>query len=186
VKLVALTSDAAPGISETSRSAGFDAYLSKPIGRKGLYRVMQTIFGDRRDQKEQIITQHMAQELLTKGLAILVVEDNPVNFKLMKILLGKMNCIVDGAFNGKEAVDKVRQGKYDIILMDLQMPEMSGIEASEVIRRELKSTTPIIALTARALTEDREACLGAGMNDFLTKPVDSASLREKVIAWSGR
>jgi signal transduction histidine kinase/AmiR/NasT family two-component response regulator len=186
MKLIALTSDTEPGISRTSGHAGFDAYLSKPIVRKSLHRILQATFGDMREDKDQIITQHMAQELLTKGVSVLVAEDNSLNLKLMNIILGQMNCTIDTAANGKEAVEKVRKGSYDLILMDLQMPEMGGIEAAEIIRNEIKSATPIIALTARVLTEDRDACLKAGMNDFLTKPVDVAKLREKVIAWSGR
>ena len=97
MKLIALTSDALPGSAEFSNRVGFDAFLPKPFRRRDVYEILRAVFGDRRDQKQQIITRHLAHELLTKGISVLLVEDNNLNQKLMKVLLGKMGCVVDMA-----------------------------------------------------------------------------------------
>jgi signal transduction histidine kinase/CheY-like chemotaxis protein len=183
VKLVALTSDALPGSSDESDRAGFDAYLSKPFTRNELYNLMRAVFGDMRENKKQIITRHMTYEMSLNGVSVLVAEDNTLNQKLMGILLRQMGCIFDMANNGKEAMEKVREKKYDIILMDIQMPVMDGFEATRNIRNELKITTPIIALTARVFKEDEEKCREVGMNDFLTKPIETNTLKKKIINW---
>ena len=183
VKLIALTSDAVPGIADRTSKAGFDAFLSKPFSRKDLYEVVRAVFGDLRKDKAQIITRHMAHELLTKGISVLLVEDNALNQKLMGILLKQMGCEFELANNGREAVEKVRTGIYDVILMDIQMPVMDGLQASKIIRTEIKAETPIIALTAHVFQEDAKKCEEAGMDDFLTKPVETKALREKILNW---
>jgi len=183
VKLVALTSDALPGSSDESGRAGFDAYLSKPYTRNELYNLMRAVFGDTRENKKQIITRHMTHEMSLNGVSVLLAEDNTLNQKLMGILLRQMGCVFDIANNGKEAMEKVREKKYDVILMDIQMPVMDGLEATRKIRNELKINTPIIALTARVFKEDEEKCREAGMNDFLTKPIETNALKEKIINW---
>jgi two-component system sensor histidine kinase/response regulator len=118
------------------------------------------------------------------GMKILVVEDNHFNQKLMAILLKKMGCSFEIVSNGHDAVSKVRSNKYDIILMDIQMPLMDGFSATQIISKELQVTTPIIALTARAFNDDRQKCLESGMVDFLVKPVDVTQLRKKIETWA--
>jgi two-component system, sensor histidine kinase and response regulator len=184
-KMVALTSDALPGNAEESNRAGFDAFLSKPFTRMEIYEILRAVFGDTRREKSQIITRHMAHELLTKGLSVLVAEDNAVNRKLMGILLKQMGCEVDFANNGREAVDMAAKKSYNVILMDIQMPVMDGFEASRILRAEHKALPPIIALTARAFKEDEDRCREAGMNDFLTKPIETKALRDKILRWGG-
>jgi CheY-like chemotaxis protein len=125
----------------------------------------------------------MVRELLTKGISVLVVEDNTLNQKLMGILLKQMDCMTDMAGNGREAVEMAGKKKYDIILMDLQMPVMDGFKATETIRAQLKLATPIVALTAKVFQEDREKCAACGMNDFLSKPVLAKTLREMILKW---
>jgi two-component system, sensor histidine kinase and response regulator len=185
VKLIALTSDAVPGIADRTGGAGFDAFLSKPFSRSDFYEVIKAVFGDHRKGKKQVITRHMAQELTVKDLSVLVVEDNAINQKLMGILLGQIGCTFEVAGNGSAAVEKIRSTAFDIILMDIQMPVMDGLEAARIIRRDLKVTTPIIALTAHVFQEDEQQCRDAGMNDFLAKPVEIKSLREKILQWTG-
>jgi|GEM_PF-1371913 Signal transduction histidine kinase len=125
--------------------------------------------------------------LETKGVSVLVVEDNPLNQKLMAILLKQLDCIADMANNGAEAVDMAGKKKYDIILMDLQMPVMDGYKATEIIRGvQVNKTTPIIALTAKVFQEDQEKCAACGMNDFLTKPVETKTLRKMILKWGGK
>ena len=140
--------------------------------------------GDDREEG-QIVTSHLAEELSQHKIAILVAEDNPVNQKLMKILLGKMGCEMDLAVNGKEAVEMAAANDYDICLMDLQMPVMGGIEATKEIRASGNTQLPIIALTAVAFTEGRDQCLEAGMTDFLSRPVEPEKLSQKIIEWTG-
>ncbi len=117
------------------------------------------------------------------ALRILVAEDNPVNQRVAIRLLEKRGYHVEVAFNGKEAVERNSQKRYDLILMDVQMPEMGGFEATRLIREAEKADgkrTPIIALTAHAVVGYRERCLGAGMDDYLTKPIDANQLYSSV------
>jgi CheY-like chemotaxis protein len=111
-------------------------------------------------------------------LRILVVEDNPVNQKVAVGVLARLGCRADVAGNGVEALEAIRRQPYDAILMDVQMPEMDGIEATRRIRAELPPERQpcIVALTANAMAEDRERCLAAGMDDYLSKPLRSAQL----------
>jgi PAS domain S-box-containing protein len=116
-----------------------------------------------------------------KGVKILVVEDIPLNQLLMKTLLDDFGFKSEIAVNGKIAIEKVNKNKYDIILMDLQMPEMNGFEATKFIRNELQSNIPIIALTADVTTMDLAKCKLVGMNDYLAKPVDEQLLYSKIV-----
>jgi len=184
VKLIALTSDALPGSAEFSNRIGFDAFLPKPFRRRDVYEILRAVFGDHRETKHQIITRHLAHELLTKGISVLLVEDNALNQKLMNVLLAKMGCVVDVAGNGREAVDRLADKSYDLVLMDLQMPVMDGFQATEIIRRDRSSKVPIVALTARAFKDDEDRCRAVGMNDFLTKPIDARALRQALLKWA--
>jgi len=115
------------------------------------------------------------------GLRVLLVEDNKINQVVAVQLLKKFGCVVDTVDNGLKAMEARRQNKYDIILMDCQMPEMDGYEATRKIRElELKSSLPpvrIVAMTAYAMQGDRERCLAAGMDDYISKPVDLGELK---------
>ena len=124
-----------------------------------------------------------------KDVKVLVVEDIALNQLLMKTLLEDFGFAMDVAGNGRIAVDMLRTTRYDIILMDLQMPEMNGFEATEYIRTQLQLTTPIIALTADVTTVDVEKCKAVGMNDYISKPIDDKLLYAKIIKYlksSGR
>jgi CheY-like chemotaxis protein/anti-sigma regulatory factor (Ser/Thr protein kinase) len=110
---------------------------------------------------------------------ILLAEDNPVNQQLMKVLLKKMGFEVTLVENGKLAVEALGKASYDIILMDIQMPEMNGLEATRTIRQN-GIKTPIVAITANALKGDREQCLEAGCDDYLPKPVDKHDLEDMI------
>ncbi len=128
----------------------------------------------------------MAEELSCKGLKVLVAEDNKVNQKLIQILLKGLGCVVDLVNDGQEAVEALKDGEYDIVLMDLMMPVMGGLDATKVIYEELGKGVPIIALTAAAMKEDQEKCFAAGMKDYLAKPIDPKKLKEKLLKWSSR
>ena len=116
------------------------------------------------------------------GIKVLVAEDIALNQLLMRTLLDDFGFECDIADNGKIAVEKVKSQKYDVILMDLQMPEMNGFEATDFIRNELKSDIPIIALTADVTTVDLAKCKAVGMNDYIAKPVDEKLLYSKIIS----
>lgn len=118
----------------------------------------------------------------TKNIKVLVVEDIVLNQLLMKTLLDEFGFERDIAANGKIAIEKLRVNNYDIILMDLQMPEMNGFEATEYIRNTMNSTIPIIALTADVTTVDLDKCKAVGMNDYIAKPVDERLLYKKIIS----
>lgn len=123
----------------------------------------------------------------THNKQILLVEDNVINQKLILKMLAKLNQTVIVANNGLEAVEKVKTGNFDLILMDCQMPEMDGYEATQQIRqyqsRSQMNPTPIVALTANALKGDRERCLEVGMDDYLSKPIDLAELKAVMAKW---
>ena len=126
------------------------------------------------------------QKLMAFGLPsqppeVLVVEDNPVNQRVIQMLLQKIGCRSDVASNGHEAIQAMVRKTYPIVLMDLQMPEMDGITATREIRARWTNGPKIVALTANAFEEDREQCLRAGMNDFLTKPVRLDQLAEVIL-----
>jgi len=116
-----------------------------------------------------------------KNIKVLVVEDIPLNQLLMKTLLDDFGFERDIAANGKIAIEKLQNNSYDIVLMDLQMPEMNGFEATEYIRNEMNSKIPIIALTADVTTVDLAKCKAVGMNYYITKPVDEKILYSKIV-----
>jgi PAS domain S-box-containing protein len=116
-----------------------------------------------------------------KNIKVLVVEDMPLNQLLMKTLLDDFGFERDIVSNGKLAVEKLQTNVYDVVLMDLQMPEMNGFEATEYVRNVLKSTVPIIALTADVTTVDLAKCKAVGMNDYIAKPVDERLLYTKIV-----
>ncbi|MEO0472402.1 MAG: response regulator, partial [Bacteroidota bacterium] len=117
-------------------------------------------------------------------LTILYAEDNPINQKIIQRMLAKMGYQIDIANNGAEAVKALSEREYDLILMDVSMPEMDGLTATRTIRMEQGENGPIIiAVTANAMKGDRERCLEAGMNDYLAKPVKIAQLREMLTKW---
>ena len=181
IKIVAITSDARVGTCALAQDKGFNAYLSKPVSRNDLVKVICTVFGDRRTQRPAIITRHVADEVGLKGLRILVVEDKMSNQLLMKAFLEKWGCACDFAKDGQEAIDKITANAYNICLMDMQMPVLGGLEATRIIRARVNKEMPIIALTANVQEKDVEQAFEAGMNDFLAKPIDVNKLKSVLI-----
>ncbi|MEO8403165.1 MAG: PAS domain S-box protein [Chitinophagaceae bacterium] len=114
---------------------------------------------------------------------ILLVEDNEMNRLVATTVLKKYGAVIKEVINGKEAVDELRHTNYDIILMDVQMPVMDGLEATAAIRNELKSKTPIIAITANAIKGESDRCLQSGMNDYISKPFDEQDLVNAIAYW---
>jgi PAS domain S-box-containing protein len=129
----------------------------------------------------ELETEILEVDKLRKNIKVLVVEDIPLNQLLMKTLLDDFGFERDIAENGKIAIEKMQNNSYDVILMDLQMPEMNGFEATEYIRKTMNSKIPIIALTADVTTVDLAKCKSVGMNDYIAKPVDERLLYSKIV-----
>lgn len=129
---------------------------------------------------------HMQGQDDFAGCRILLVEDDDVNRMAMERILGKLDCTVLGAGNGREALDVLGREKVDLVFMDVQMPVMDGMEATRVIREELKLSVPVVAMTAYAMAGDRERFLRSGMDDYVSKPVDMERLRQVIAANASR
>jgi CheY-like chemotaxis protein len=133
-------------------------------------------------KKAPLVTVHTLAEH-RRRLRVLVAEDNVVNQMVALKILDKLGCLGEAVSNGQEALDALERGGYDLVLMDIQMPEMDGIAATQAIReRESASGAhiPIIAMTAHAMAGDRERCLESGMDDYVSKPVRAPELAEKI------
>ena len=176
VKVIAADSGAMTGVSQKVRAQGYDGYLSKPYIRSEFFSVVKEVMGNGCEKRDQFAQRHLASEHPFKGMRVLVVEDNPINMKLITHILAKFKMCVDMARNGYEAVEKIKAKDYRIVLMDIQMPRMNGIEATKIIRKDIDKKLPIIALTASAMQEDRRQAKESGMTDFLVKPIDLAQL----------
>lgn len=120
---------------------------------------------------------------VASGARVLLAEDNPINALLARTLLEREGCIVDRVADGEQAIAAASAGVYDLILMDLRMPGLTGIEAARALRAK-GVATPIAALTADAFDEDRRTCLAAGMDDFLVKPLTQEALRDALKRWT--
>jgi len=177
-KMILLSSMTHLSVKKEYKEAGFRAYLYKPIKIEQLKRtLMHVLFSeDIHEEKEQ----KQDKNTSNKKLNILLAEDNMINQKVAVTILKKMGHQVQIADNGLIAFDKFQKNNYDIILMDMQMPEMDGLESTRLIRafeKEKKlQQTPIISMTANAMKADMEKCLNAGMNDFISKPFKQEQL----------
>ena len=127
------------------------------------------------------------ERLPSRHISVLVVEDNEINQALMLAMLAPLNHLVDVAADGHEAVAAARRTAYDIVLMDINMPKMDGVEATRIIRAMggAFAAVPIIAVTANAMVGDREQYLAAGLSDYLSKPIDRTQLIETIEKWTG-
>ena len=176
VKIIVLTSMGQRGDAGRLKAMGCSAYLLKPIKQVQLFNALLEVKGhleDKEDHRKRFVTRHTISENQVQKLNVLLVEDNPVNQKLALVLLKKAGIAVDAVGNGREAVEAVEEKPYSLVLMDVQMPEMDGFEATRLIRSldNDKHDIPIIAMTAHAMKGDRERCLEAGMDDYISKPL---------------
>lgn len=192
--LVMLTSWGQRGDAARMSEIGFAGYLTKPIKMSQVFDCLVTVFSETSrqitDDRTPLVTRYTLSEAKQK-VRILLVEDNVINQKLALRLLEKMGYRADVASNGKEGVKAVETNQYDLVLMDVQMPEMDGIQATKTIRaheQELATRNsqpaihhiPIIAMTANAMKGDLERCIEAGMDDYLSKPVRPQILQETI------
>ena len=186
--LVLLTSVGQRGDAARLREIGFVAYLTKPVKRSHLYDAMAIAVGAKSKgvtaPATPFITKHTLAEDRKRRFRILVAEDNIVNQKVAIGMLGKLGYRADVVSNGKEAVEALERKSYDLVLMDIQMPEMDGFEATQTVRnpqsRVRNPRIPIIAMTAHAMEGDRERCLAAGMDDYVSKPIQPKELADAI------
>ena len=195
IPLIMMTFVGQRGDVSMLQKIGFSAYLNKPVKQLLLQDTLLKVFGTgekhKKDQQlSPIITQFSLNEEQSIQNRILLVEDSEMNKKLATVLLKKMGYVIDTASNGSEALTMVSKNDYDLVLMDVQMPVMNGIEATKRIRKGgdlIKNPDiPIIALTANAMTQDRQRCLSSGMNDYIAKPFKPEDLKAKVEQFLGK
>jgi two-component system, sensor histidine kinase and response regulator len=185
--IMMLTSAGHRGDAERCKALGVVAYLLKPVRQAELRMAIAQALGARQHDAEiPVITRFSIRDAAqpSTSLYVLVVEDNAVNQRLVVRLLEKRGHRGEVAGNGREALAALEKARFDLVLMDVQMPEMDGFEATAAIREREKgngSHQPIIALTAHAMKGDREKCLVAGMDGYLTKPIRAEEL-DKVLA----
>jgi len=181
--LVLLSSAGSRGSREEMRVSGFAAALIKPVRQSQLFDVLGTVLAEGKASPK--VEKEAAAAVEPLGLRILLAEDNSTNQKLALRLLGKWGCRADAVASGQEALDALAQTPYDAVLMDVQMPEMDGLEATAAIRRREAGGgrhIPVIAMTANAMQGDRERCLQSGMDDYVSKPIRPQELYGKLRA----
>ena len=197
--LIMIASIGRRGDARRMQDVGFAAYLVKPVHQSILMDALATAWSAAlKGQPIGLITRHSLAEaraekkdeqpgaVAAERVRVLVAEDNPVNQKLAVRMLEKFNLSVDVAANGREVLDRLGKAAYDLVFMDCHMPEMDGYEATASIRQsELESgrRLPIVAMTANAMQGDREKCLSAGMDDYITKPIRREAVQEMLEKW---
>jgi len=188
IRMVMLTSRGIRGDAAMMKKIGFDAYLLKPLRKSQLNECLAKILGRKEPEAEaalpDLVTGHSIAEDARRHVRILLVEDNDISQKMELYLLDKLGYRADTANNGREAIRLLEKNHYDLVLMDIQMPEMDGMQATEIIRQPdsgvLNHWVPIIAMTANSLDEDREKCLEAGMDAYMAKPFSPRTFCEIV------
>jgi hypothetical protein len=178
IPVVMLSSAGMKGDAQRATDAGIVGYLSKPIGRDELLQALARVLNRDHSLPQALVTSHLIRESQVL-LNVLLVEDHIVNQKLAVTLLTRWGHNVEVASNGQVALEMFAQQRFDVILMDMMMPVMDGLEATRRIRAmETDRHTPIIAMTANAMESDRERCLAAGMDDYLSKPIKAQELQQ--------
>jgi two-component system, sensor histidine kinase and response regulator len=191
VKVVILTSMGHRGDAAKLLNLGCSAYLVKPVKKAILLNTLLTVLGKASAEPAEgttphLITQHSITEQQRKLVRILLAEDNAVNQKLAVNLIQKAGYSVDVVDNGKMALDAMLRNKYTLVLMDVQMPEMDGLDTTRYYRiheGNVSDHTPIIAMTAHAMKGDRERCLASGMDDYLSKPLEPKEFFATLATW---
>src|SRR6185436_9574356 len=186
VKIIILTSMGQRGDAARLESLGCSGYLLKPVKQQMLFDATLAVLGTEQEASSGLITRHVLSEQRKFNQRILLAEDNPINQKLAVTVLQKAGYSVDTVETGVEAVSKAKLHQYNAILMDVQMPGMDGFEATQQIRTWEKDHgihIPIIAMTAHAMQGDRERCLEAGMDDYVTKPIQPRVLFSALNRW---
>ncbi|MBI2432114.1 MAG: response regulator [Candidatus Hydrogenedentes bacterium] len=192
-RLIMLTSVGRRGDASRLQEIGFAGYLTKPIKHTQLFECLALVLGRATEAADHpevpFITEHKLDELVSRDVRIMLAEDNVVNQKVALKMLQKLGQQADCVSNGAEAVKALEHKEYQLVLMDIQMPEMDGMEATRAIRereKKLGKHTPIVAMTAHAMKGDEELCLQAGMDAYITKPIVQDELGRVVLQFLPR
>jgi CheY-like chemotaxis protein/HPt (histidine-containing phosphotransfer) domain-containing protein len=189
LRLVMLTSAAMRGDAERTRQIGFDAYLTKPIKGQLLYRCLAALRTGSPDSgaDRTLITRHTLDAAQDDQVRILLVDDNATNQRVALQMLSRLRLRAAVAGDGRAAIEALALGKFDLVLMDCQMPVLDGFQTTRRIRQgeagERNTAIRIVAMTASAYLEDRDKCLAAGMDDYLAKPMSLDELKAKLDRW---
>ena len=193
VRLVMMTSMGSRGDASRLERSGFAAYLTKPVKQSQLFDCLMVVLsrGERGDASPRhIVTRHSLADRDKRRFRILLAEDNAINQKVALKTLERMGSGAAAVADGQAAVDALSRTRFDLVLMDVQMPVMDGMTAARRIRDAsspvLDHAVPIVALTAHAMAEDRDACLAAGMDDYLSKPIQPDKLAAVLARWAHR
>jgi signal transduction histidine kinase/CheY-like chemotaxis protein/HPt (histidine-containing phosphotransfer) domain-containing protein len=185
-KLVLISSIGMPMKSERAALAGFDAFLTKPVRHQALTRCLALLCGNTEIEIHDT-EQPVGIAAIRKTGHILLAEDNSINREIAETVLRNAGYSVEAVTDGRQAVEAAARSHYDLILMDVQMPVVDGLQATAEIRRNegRARRTPIVAMTAGAMRGDRDRCLEAGMDDHVTKPIELAAFLATVARWIG-
>jgi CheY-like chemotaxis protein len=181
--IMMLSSADLPGDTARCRALGIATYLTKPIKQSELLDAMLAVMGDARTTAPAVAPLRTPAPEPLRSLRILLAEDNLVNQKLVVRLLQKRGHSVVIANNGRDALAALQDGWFNIVLMDVQMPEMDGFEATAAIRaheRQGGAHVPIVAMTAHAMKGDQERCIAAGMDGYVSKPISPQRLFDEI------
>ena len=188
-RLILASSIGAPAPSDHAHRVGFDAYLTKPVRHQALVDCLAGLVAEARPAAEATTLPTAPQPTPDARLGgrILLAEDNEINALLATTILEEAGFSVEAVVNGAEAIDAARRGGFDLILMDVQMPVLDGLQATREIRTlgGPAGAVPIVALTANAMRSDQDICLDAGMNDFVSKPLDPDGFLNTVYRFVG-
>jgi CheY-like chemotaxis protein/HPt (histidine-containing phosphotransfer) domain-containing protein len=188
-RLVLLTSLGQRGDARQMEEIGFSAYLMKPARQSDLFDSLSAVLAGMPVSRgaRHIVTRHAVREMRRGAIRILLAEDNVTNQQVALGILKKLGLRADAVADGAEAIRALETIAYDLVLMDVQMPEMDGLEATARIRDPRSSVlhhrVPIIAMTAHAMQGDRDRCLEAGMDDYVTKPISPEALATALDRW---
>jgi PAS domain S-box-containing protein len=188
-RLILMTSIPERGDAKRIEEIGFVAYLTKPTRQSDLYNCLSVVLSGTAlpPSAQPLVTRHTIREMNRGAVRILLAEDNIVNQQVALGILKKLGLRADTVANGREVISALEMIPYDLVLMDMQMPEMDGYESTAIIRNAqsavLNHEIPIIAMTANAMQGDREKCIDAGMNDYLSKPINPQSLAKVLDKW---
>ncbi|MFI4975611.1 MAG: response regulator [Caulobacterales bacterium] len=167
------------------RHAGFAGYLIKPLRRASLVeRVLAADGTAHAREDDRVAPPPEPHAAIAGGARVLLAEDNPINAMLARTLLRREGAVVDHVEGGEAALEALSRGRYDLVLMDVRMPGLSGLDTTRALRAR-GVEAPVVALTANAFEDDRRACLEAGMDDFLVKPLSPEALRKALVRWTG-
>jgi PAS domain S-box-containing protein len=188
-RLIAVSALGRRGDARRLQEIGFSAYLTEPVREVELYQALTEVLAivPEPGQPRSIVTRHSLREARRRSGRVLVAEDNATNQQVAAGLLRKIGVEVDTVSSGADAIKALMSVPYDLVLMDVEMPEMDGLEATRIIRNPssevLRHDVPVIAMTAHAMQSDRGRCLAAGMNEFLSKPITLQSVARVLDQW---